>query len=98
MEQFQPLNSLFTDSIMPIDKLAHSLLKVSAHESFADDWFVLHTVHEMLQSKLLRKQGLSATDWIFAQFKYCNDLVHVPTFPKIIHDLVLKFVNTFVTQ
>ena len=54
---------------------------------------MLQSVYRMLESKLFRKHNVSATSWVFQQVQFFDDVEPLPSIvPKIIHELVQKYV------
>ena len=61
-----------------------------------EDWYVLQAVYRMLEGKLFRKHNVSATRWVYQQLRMFDDENVLPSIvPKIIHELVQKFVVYF---
>jgi hypothetical protein len=54
-------------------------------------WYVLECIYRMLQSRLFRKQGVSATSWVLQLLQQCSDSEMLPSLlPKIIHELIIN--------
>lgn len=92
LDKLDSLRSLFTEELIPIDLLAKEILKVSPRlVRSGEKWYVLQCVHRMLRSKLFRSHNVDASDWIYRQMQYCNDVTPLPSvIAKIIRELVAK--------